>query len=65
MTTRVDLEPNDIRIAQFFLRRIDLNLRAPDALHIAAAMSLDSKLLTFDDKMAACAEALGCKVSAA
>lgn len=44
------------------LRRFELALRTPDALHIAAALRLNATLFTFDAKMAAAATALGVQV---
>jgi uncharacterized protein len=49
----------DMAAAAQFVRRPDLALRGPDALHIAIASRLGAKLLTFDAKMAAAATALG------
>jgi uncharacterized protein len=49
----------DMAAAAQFVRRTDLALRGPDALHIAIASRLSAKLLTFDAKMAAAATALG------
>jgi predicted nucleic acid-binding protein len=49
----------DIRAADIFLRRLDLNLRTPDAIHIAIARRLGAELATFDVRMAESAEALG------
>ncbi len=46
-----------------FIRRFDLALRTPDALHIAAAGRLSAKLATFDVKMAAAATALGLEIA--
>lgn len=44
----VDVEPADHRLAASFVRRFDLGLRAPDALHIAVCQRLRLPLLTFD-----------------
>lgn len=52
----------DFMAAQTFLRRFDLNLRGPDALHIAAAQRIAAPLLTFDEAMAGCARRLGVSV---
>lgn len=52
----------DVRAAEAFLRRLDLTLRAPDALHIATAERIGEALATFDKKMAAAARALGLSV---
>jgi predicted nucleic acid-binding protein len=59
----VAISAADISIATTFLRRLDLNLRAPDAIHIAMAMRLGATLATFDEAMAACARALGLPVA--
>lgn len=59
----VELERGDVAIASSFLRRFDLNLRPPDALHIAIAQRLDAELATFDAGMAACAQALGIRLA--
>ena len=52
-------ETADIQRAGALLRRLDLNLRAPDAIHIAIALRAGAALATFDSRMAECAEALG------
>ena len=52
----------DVASAAAFLRRLDLPLRTPDALNIAIAQRVGADLLTFDDKMAASARALGTTV---
>jgi hypothetical protein len=57
--------PADVTVATAFLRRLDLPLRAPDALHIALCRRLGAGLLTFDRQMATAAVALGCDVLAA
>ncbi len=59
------LEPTDIAAAEAFLRRLDLTLRAPDALHIAMAKRAGASLATFDTKMAASAQNLGLEIAAA
>jgi predicted nucleic acid-binding protein len=41
------------------LRRLDLPLKTPDAIHIAIAQRVDATLVTFDWQMAAAARALG------
>jgi uncharacterized protein len=55
----------DVIAAAAFLRRLDLNLRTPDALHIAIAQRIGASLATFDEKMAANAGILGTPVVAA
>lgn len=62
VATRVELVAADISAAIVFLRRLDLNLRTPDALHIAVAQRLGCELLTFDVKMAASARTLGARL---
>lgn len=56
---RVETVSSDIRAAEGFLRRLDCNLRTPDALNIAIAQRVRGALATFDVKMAKAAEALG------
>lgn len=46
-------------MATAFVRRPDITLRAPDAIHIAAASRLGATLLTLDHGMARAAAALG------
>jgi predicted nucleic acid-binding protein len=52
----------DVAAAAAFLRRLDLPLRTPDAMNIAIAQRVGAELLTFDNKMAAGARALGTNV---
>jgi predicted nucleic acid-binding protein len=49
----------DVASAAASLRRLDLSPRTPDALNIAIVQRVGADLLTFDDKMAASARALG------
>jgi predicted nucleic acid-binding protein len=60
--TITETQGEDFSAATVFLRRFDLGLRTPDALHIAIAARLGAKLVTFDVKMAAAAAALGLDV---
>jgi len=60
---RVAIGPGDIAAADAFLRRLDGNLRTPDAIHIAVAQRLSADLATFDDKMRAGARSLGTAVA--
>lgn len=62
---QVEIRADDVALAEAFLRRLDLPLRAPDAIHIAVARRLSAALATFDEKMAACARTLGVEVAAA
>jgi predicted nucleic acid-binding protein len=52
----------DVAVAAAFLRRLDLPLRTPDALNIAIAQRVATALMTFDEKIAASAKALGMSV---
>ena len=45
-----------------YVRRFDLALRAPDALHLAIARRLDATLVTLDRRLAAAAGELGIAV---
>lgn len=54
-----EITSDDFLNATAFIRRFDLALRTPDALHIAIAGRLGARLLTFDATMAAAASALG------
>jgi predicted nucleic acid-binding protein len=60
---RVEIAPIDIAVASTFLRRLDLPLRTPDAIHIAIAQRVGATLVTFDRQMAASARALGTAVA--
>ena len=60
---RVQVAPGDVSSAEGFVRRLDLNLRAPDAINIAMATRLGAELATFDERMAEAARALGCGVA--
>ena len=55
----VEVSSGDIYRAAELVRHHDLSLRAPDAIHIAAAHRLDATLLTLDRGMARAAAALG------
>ncbi|MDQ2083366.1 type II toxin-antitoxin system VapC family toxin [Xanthobacteraceae bacterium Astr-EGSB] len=58
-------QSSDVADAQAFLRRLDLPLRAPDAINIAIARRENASLMTFDAKMAVSAQALGVDVVSA
>ena len=60
---RVETSSADIKNAERFLRRLDLVLRAPDAIHIAIAQRIDAPLVTFDEKMANSARMLKVEVA--
>ncbi len=55
--------PADVAVATLHVRRFELILRGPDAVHLAVAQRLDAVLYTFDERMAAAAEALGLAVT--
>jgi uncharacterized protein len=61
---REEVTTADIDGATRILRRLDVNLRTPDAIHTAIARRLEATLVTFDRGMAAGARALGVAVSA-
>jgi hypothetical protein len=46
-------------LAGVFVRRFDLALRVPDALHLAIARRLDVALVTLDRRLATAAGELG------
>jgi predicted nucleic acid-binding protein len=45
MSLPVDIGASDARLAYIYVRRFDLALRAPDALHLAIARRLDATLV--------------------
>ena len=59
LAERLNIEPEDVALATDFIRDPRLSLRAPDAIHIAAAHRLGATLLTLDRGMARAAAALG------
>jgi predicted nucleic acid-binding protein len=61
--TRVEISAADGAVAEAFLRRLDLPLQAPDAIHIAIAERIGATLVTFDRQMEAGARALGMAVA--
>jgi predicted nucleic acid-binding protein len=63
VAARVEMVAADIAAAATYLRRLDLTLRTPDALHIALTQRLGCELLTFDARMAASARMLGARVA--
>jgi predicted nucleic acid-binding protein len=54
-----DVEAADHHVAAAVVRRLDIGLRAPDALHLAICRRLAVPLLTFDARQAAAARRLG------
>jgi hypothetical protein len=61
--SRCATEADDIVAADGLLRRFDLALRAPGALHLAIASRLGAPLATFDDRMSVGAVALGLRLA--
>jgi predicted nucleic acid-binding protein len=61
-TTGVEFVSADVRLANVFVRRFELGLRAPDALHLAVCQRGDHTLVTLDARLAAAARALGVRV---
>ena len=59
VTEDVDLHAADVRLASIYVRRFELMLRAPDALHAAICRRGDLVLITLDRRLAFAAEALG------
>lgn len=59
VTKAVEIVPDDITAANDWIRRPGMSLRAPDAIHIAAAHRLAATLVTLDRGMARAAAALG------
>jgi predicted nucleic acid-binding protein len=55
----ISVAPSDIKTATSWVRRTDFALRAPDAIHVAAARRLDLVLVTLDSGMANAARMLG------
>jgi hypothetical protein len=62
MSSGVDIAASDARLAYIYVRRFDLALRAPDALHLAIARRLDATLVTLDRRLATAARELGVAV---
>ncbi len=60
----MDFQASDMRLAQVYVRRFDLMLRAPDALHVAACRRAGHRLVTLDKRLAFAAAALGVEVLA-
>jgi predicted nucleic acid-binding protein len=56
------MEGIDISSATGLIRRLDISVRTPDALHIAIVQRIGCELLTFDRVMASAARAVGVAV---
>jgi uncharacterized protein len=61
-TRRVEIDTIDVSGASSLIRRLDLALRTPDAIHIAIVHRTSCKLLTFDKSMASAARAIGIEI---
>jgi hypothetical protein len=59
-----DIEGDDVRQAARLVRRFDLMLRTPDALHLAVCQRLGARLVTLDRRLTKTAERLGIGVAA-
>jgi predicted nucleic acid-binding protein len=57
-----DVHAADARLAYAYVRRFDLRLRAPDAMHLAIAYRLGATIVTLDRRLANAAGQLGIAV---
>ena len=62
-TENAEMDAHDCRLANTYVRRFDLKLRAPDALHAAICRRLQLQLVTLDRRLAAAARELGIAVA--
>ena len=62
-SSTADVHAADMRLAYAYVRRFDLMLRAPDALHLAIARRLDATLVTLDGRLSNAAHGLGIGVA--
>jgi predicted nucleic acid-binding protein len=62
MTKPAEIHAVDVRVAGSYVRRFDLALRVPDALHLAITRRLDLVLVTLDRRLVAAAKELGIAV---
>lgn len=60
---RLETTTSDVETAERFLRRLESNLRTPDALNLAIAQRYSAAIATFDTRMAEAAAALGLEVA--
>jgi len=63
-TGNAEAGASDLGAATAIIRRLDLNIRAPDAINLAIARRLGASIATFDRGMAQNARALGIAVAA-
>jgi len=61
-TRRVASDPNDSRLAESLLRRLDIPLSTPDVLNLSIVQRFGCDLATFDTRMALVATKLGLTV---
>jgi len=64
-THRTAIMATDVALADAYLRRLDLALLTPNAIHIAIVQRLGAVLATCDRQMAAAARELGIAVAEA
>jgi predicted nucleic acid-binding protein len=60
----IDVHAADVRLAYAYVRRFELMLRAPDALHLAIARRLDATFATLDRRLAKVGQEIGVVVDA-
>jgi uncharacterized protein len=58
-TDSAEMDAHDCRLANTYVRRFDLQLRAPDGLHAAMCRRLGLQLATLDRRLAAAARSYG------
>ena len=58
MTAPAECVSSDLRLANHFVRRFELMLRAPDALHAAVCQRMGASLVTLDRRLADAAREL-------
>lgn len=58
-----ETRPEDVRTADSFVRRFDLKLKTPDAIHAATALRMEATLITLDRRLLLAAAALGVRVA--
>jgi len=58
----IELQASDARLANIYVRRFNLMLRAPDAIHAAICRRTGSSLVTLDKRLAIAARELGIQV---
>lgn len=62
-TTLISIATADVEQAARLIRRLDMPIRAPDAINLAAAWRLGAELATFDRKMSDAARKIGLAVA--